>query len=291
VGEAVTPTAHTLIGKGTDVINRRTVLKALVGSILFGRTAHAPAAEPPSSKALHGASAKGRRFLSGLFDPALGLLPEYRGAKVYWLYHDNYLAAKVLAPTDPALAGKITAAIRGYGIAESGKVEILFGEAAKALPFRHPRVVEVKRAGDKLVKAEVAGKKVFKGWEEYADLLFLAALASAKTDARQARQYFGKGMRLWDGVGFKDRVAKRTGTYAAYKVALALLAARKLKGSPAERRALVERLLRQQGTDGGWVTDYDGKGKPLGQANVETTALAVLALDEAGLAAADPPGN
>src|SRR5262249_10538106 len=67
--------------------------------------------------------------------------------------------------------------------------------------------------------------------------------------------------------------------YAAYKVALALLAAAKLKLRPAEQRALLERLLKQQGEDGGWVTDYDEKGKPLGQANVETTALAVLALD------------
>ena len=61
-------------------------------------------AEPLPTKALEAASAKGRKFLSGLFDPALGLLPEYRGAKVYWLYHDNYLAAKVLDRTEPELA-------------------------------------------------------------------------------------------------------------------------------------------------------------------------------------------
>jgi hypothetical protein len=40
------------------------------------------------------ATAKARTFLAGLFDPELGLLPEYRGATVYWLFHDNYLAAK-----------------------------------------------------------------------------------------------------------------------------------------------------------------------------------------------------
>jgi hypothetical protein len=33
------------------------------------------------------------------------------------------------------------------------------------------------------------------------------------------------------------------------------------------------------GKDGGWVTDYNEKGRPVGRANVETTALAVLALD------------
>jgi hypothetical protein len=260
------------------VIDRRTALTTLASSLLLYRVTGA-GARSAAPKALEGAAARGRRFLTDLFDPTLDLLPEYRGAKVYWLYHDNYLAAKALAGTDPALANKITAAIRRYGVAESGKIEILFGEAKKPLPFRHYQLLDVRRAGDKLIRAEVAGKEAFKGWEEYADLRFLAAIASAETDPRQARRHFEQGVRLWDGVGFKDRVAKQAGKYAAYKVALALLAAAKLKLRPAEQGALLERLLKQKGEDGGWVTDYDEKGKPLGQANVETTALAVLALD------------
>jgi hypothetical protein len=269
------------------VTDRRTALKALAGSLLLGLGADAPADPLPSPEALAAASARGRRFLRGLFDPALGLLPEYRGATVYWLYHDNYLAAKALARTDPALARKITAAIKSYGVEESGKIEILFGEARKPLPFRRPRVVDLKRAGDKLIRAEVAGGEVFRGWQEYADLLFLGAIASAETDPRQARRSFEQGMRLWDGVGFKDRVAKRADHYAAYKVALALLAADRLKVQLTVKEALVGRLLRQQGEDGGWVTEYDQKGKPLGWANVETTALAVLALDAVALAAGE----
>jgi hypothetical protein len=86
-------------------------------------------------------------------------------------------------------------------------------------------------------------------------------------------------MRLWDGRGFLDRVARKGNKYAVYKIALALLAAGKLKVQPAVKEALVERLLKQQGKDGGFVTDYGAEGKPLGRANVETTALAVLALD------------
>jgi len=261
------------------VIDRRAALKAIAGSLLAGRLAGSRAGEPIPSTALGTAATRGRRFLTDLFDPALGLLPEYRGAKVYWLYHDNYLAAKALACTDLALANKITGAIRRYGVEESGKIEILFGEARKPLPFRHYQLVEVRRAGDKLIKTEVAGEQVLQGWQVYADLLFLATIASAATDPRQARRHFEQGMRLWDGVGFKDRVAKQAGKYAAYKVALALLAAARLKLRPAEQGALLERLLKQQGEGGGWVTDYDQKGKPLGQANVETTALAVLALD------------
>ena len=54
------------------------------------------------------------------------------------------LAAKVLARTDPVLAKKIWAAMRSYGVQESGKIEILFGEAKKPLPFRHYRLVDVR---------------------------------------------------------------------------------------------------------------------------------------------------
>jgi hypothetical protein len=268
------------------VIDRRTVLKTLASTLLLYRAgaARAKSAVPKSPAA---ASAKGRRFLSDLLDPVLNLLPEYKGAKVYWLYHDNYLAAKALACTNPALANKITGAIRRYGVKESGKIEILFGEAKKPLPFRHYRLVEVRRAGDKFIKTEVTGEKVFRGWQEYADLLFLAAIGLAETHPQQARHHFKEALRLWDGVGFKDRVAKKADKFAVYKVALALLAADRLKVQPAVKEALVERLLKQQGKDGGWVTDYDKKGKPLGRANVETTALAVLALDTVALAADD----
>jgi hypothetical protein len=270
------------------VIDRRAALKTLAGSV-FLRGVTCAGAQPSAGTAREDAAANGRRFLRGLLDPELNLLPEYRGARVYWLYHDNYLAAKALARTDPALANKITAAVNSYGVARSGKIEILFGEAKRPLPFRHPRVVQVKRAGDKVIQAEVAGEEVFQGWEEYADLCFLAAIASAGADAKEARRHFEEGMRLWDGAGFKDRAAKKGGRYAVYKVALALLAARALKLRPVGQEALAERLLKQQGKDDGWVTDYDDKGAPLGRANVETTALAVLALD--ALVADDRPAR
>lgn len=63
----------------------------------------------PNSRSFAGASEaiqKGQAFLVNLLDPDLGLLPEYRGSSVYWLFHDNYLAAKVLAQEDSG--GRIT---------------------------------------------------------------------------------------------------------------------------------------------------------------------------------------
>jgi hypothetical protein len=79
---------------------------------------------------------RGQTFLVNLFDPDLSLLPEYRGANVYWLFHDNYLAAKVLAISHPQTAKRIMAAIHREGIYKSGKIELIFGEAEKPLPFR-----------------------------------------------------------------------------------------------------------------------------------------------------------
>ena len=84
---------------------------------------------------------------------------------------------------------------------------------------------------------------------------------------------------MWDGKGFNDRVARKNGIYATYKLALAVLAAARLDKQSDALAAVLERLLAQQGRDGGWITDYDKTGKPVGMANVETTSLAILAVE------------
>ena len=62
-------------------------------------------------------------------------------------------------------------------------------------------------------------------------------------------------------------------------LALALIAASRLNRHTEREVLIVNRFLAMQGEDGGFVTDYDAQGRPVGQANVETTSLAVLALD------------
>ena len=234
-------------------------------------------AEVPADRKPAGSAGRGRRFLETLFDPALGLLPEYPGAKVYWLFHDNYLAAKVLADSNPGLADKIKAAIRRFNVDHSGKIEILFGEAKQPLPFRQYELTEVRRIGEKFVKTEVVKDPALQGWREYADLLFLAAIAEADRD--KARRHFDDGLKLWDGSGFRDRAATKLHQYSTYKLALSLIAAVKLGVKAASQPAIVERLLELQGQDGGWITDFDEKRRPVGVANVETTCLAILALE------------
>lgn len=251
-------------------IPRRAFLKLLTAMIAPAGWAATPHAE---------ASRLGREFLAGLFDPQLGLLPEFLGAKTYWLWHDNYLAAKVLSQSHPGVARSIVAAIQREGIRQSdGKTELFFGEGRGVLPFRQYDLIEVRKIGDKVIRTEVATERVMTGWESYADLLFIASIAEGKHPA--AKVHWDSAMKLWDGKGFVDAAFKEHRIYATYKLALALLAGRKLSPPADFPPALLEQLLALQIDSGGWITDYDADGKRIGVANVETSCLAILAIEE-----------
>lgn len=260
-------------------MNRRDILRQTICLLVADRVAGNTLAVASLNDRLKPVAKKGRQFLGDMFNPTFGLLPEFRGSNVYWLYHDNYLAAKVLVASHPELARQIHKAIQGHGVTEFGKIEILFGEVKQPLPFRHPELKEVKRVGTKVVKTEIVTDRVFKGWQQYADLLLLAALALAEEDAPEAKHCFRQAMAMWDGKGLKDKVTQAGGKYAAYKLALAIIAAGRLRQHPSPLEAILDRLLFQQNRVGGWITDYTGDGKRVGFANVETTSLALLAID------------
>lgn len=241
--------------------------------MLFPVPASAAVIEPHAPRE---AIQRGENFLAHLLDPELNLLPEFSDSKTYWLFHDNYLAARVLAPRFPEIASKITAAIHREGFQKSGKIEILFGEAGHPLPLRHYELREVRRIGPKIIRTEVVTDKPMAGWEQYADLLLLASIA--ETNPVAARQHWDAAIQLWDGKGFFDPAARHHKIYATYKLALALLAAKHLAPAPQPPAGLVEKLLDLQSPSGGWITDYDSSGKKIGRANVETTSLAILGL-------------
>ena len=137
----------------------------------------------------------------------------------------------------------------------------------------------MKRVGEIVIRTEVVGKKVHEDWERYSDLLFMATIAEAGQEKSKAVGHFEAGMKTWDGKGIRDRASEKGGLYATYKLALALIAGARLDRKAGERAEMLKRLVGKQRQDGGFVTDYDDKGKPVGQANVETTCLAILALD------------
>jgi hypothetical protein len=227
-----------------------------------------------------------RSFLIRLLDSDLGLLPEYKGATVYWLFHDNYLAAKVLEASHSEAARMIRAAIEREGVRKSGKIEILFGEAERPLPFRQYQLVDVRRTSDKVIRTEVVTSAELKGWEQFADLLLLACIA--ETNQSAAREHWDRAMQMWDGKGFLDGAAKHSQVYSTYKLGLALVAANRLSPSPKPPEGLMEKLLSLQGDAGGWITDYDAAGNRIGMANVETTCLSILGIEAARAAGAKP---
>jgi hypothetical protein len=221
---------------------------------------------------------RGREFLVKLLDPALDLLPEYAGAKVYWLWHDNGFAAKMLSASNPEISRRIKAAIdREHVDRTDNKVELLFGESPNILPFRHYELKYVRRVGEKLIRTEIATDREMTGWSSYADLLLLASLA--EKDPAAARRHWDAALAMWDGTGFLDPAARQDNRYATYKLGIALIAARRLAQRSDIPRGLVDRLQRLQADHGGWVTDYLRDGTPIGEANVETTCMAMLGLD------------
>jgi 2-C-methyl-D-erythritol 4-phosphate cytidylyltransferase len=254
----------------TLMITRRSLLLAAAG--FFGAAPSLRAEGEPVA----GRIVRARAFLAGLIDAELDLLPEFRGSPTYWLYHDNYLAAAVLKSSHPELSARITAAIRGCGVTESGKIEIVLGEAKAPLPFRRYELIEVRREGAKVIKTEIVKPEVFPGWEPYADLRLLAAMA--ETDAAKAAAHFAAARAMWDGRGFADAVVPVAQRYATYKLALALIAARRRGFDFPEAEAVRTLMLARQHADGGFITDYTAEGKNVGFANVETTSLCVLAL-------------
>lgn len=230
----------------------------------------------------HQASAeRGRAFLVNLVDPEVNLLPEFRGHNVYWLYHDNYLVTKVLAESHPKIVASISAAIKKHGENQSGKIEILFGESERPLPFRQYELVEVHRDDTRVIRTERVTEREMRGWEAYADLRLLAAIALATDDEEAAKKNLDAALQMWnqEHQGFADAVLKTRNIYATYKLAMAVIAAHRLNQMDHLPRGMMEQLRRLQDPTGGWITDYQPDGTPIGKANVETTCLAILAFD------------
>ncbi len=136
---------------------------------------------------------------------------------------------------------------------------------------------------------EVPTYKPEKQWKAYADLLIYRALNLViRGRYNESRNLFLELLAMWDGYGFRDAVYNATHNYDTYKVGLALYLCRVLDHTvvrcPAGRDTIekwIELLLAMQRDDGGIVTNYrveKGKPVPLGDANVETSSIVVLAL-------------
>jgi hypothetical protein len=86
------------------------------------------------------------------------------------------------------------------------------------------------------------------GWDLYADLLLLAAIADA--DRSAAKEHWKTALGLWDGKGFLDPAIRQSGRYATYKLALASIAADHLSAAGDLPAGLLEQPLALQAESG-----------------------------------------
>jgi len=132
-----------------------------------------------------------------------------------------------------------------------------------------------------VVKSTVNNQTGILNATKYADIAILEAIHyhynGADSDALRVFHY---GTALWNGTGFKDNAF--TSTFATYKIALYLYAARLLGQAPDS--SMVDGLITLQSHNGvgagGFFTEYAGRCSPVSGSNTETTALAILALSQ-----------
>ncbi len=226
-------------------------------------------------------------FLEARFNPGLGLLNEAPQAapNTYWLTNDNALAAYALTKLgqkERALA--IQSTLQQYAHASNALIEVVWGAA---VPF--PPHVARPEMVDKIGEAEVWQEfhdsgGTFDDWAEYANLGFLGALNEFNQGHKdEARAIFSATLAQFDGSGFRDKAFDPSNSrYETYKLALALYTGVSI-GAPNPRGSqLRQALLDMQAASGGFYTHYRDWKTPEGDANTETTALALLALNAYG---------
>lgn len=234
-------------------------------------------------------------FLINRFNRAIGLIYEsddasqrvikgrvYRFSQTYWLYSDNLLASWALKPFAPDVSRAINQTIHSYNLPPSGLFEVLFGTPIPKNISVASQLV-IKQHPDWVVMAEFHNSSTPLLWEKYANTLIYQSLNEyLKGNRTAAENYFRRAYQMFDGKGIYDLATETDGRYANYKLALILYASRVLDYPLPHNlaRSIEERLWSMQQRDGGIVSLADLDGKPVGSANTETTAMALLPYNE-----------
>jgi hypothetical protein len=226
-------------------------------------------------------------FLESQYDPEVGLLREAPRVQPnwFWLWIDNRLAMHVLImyQRDHPLAVKILEGLDKYASADShGRMEVVLGDSNVVFPWVWPSKYTIDSIDGKKVLNEVCNGSPIGGWTNYADLLFLAATYYAVKggwlNKQRAKYYLSKGQKMWGGQGFSDCIAKESGRYATYKLALYLIAAKRLGITSDINDKCRDLIGQQQAPSGGVWTDYIEPGYiGVADVNTETTTLCILA--------------
>ena len=114
-------------------------------------------------------------------------------------------------------------------------------------------------------------------WDQYGDTLIYQSLNSYLIGNRtEADYYFFKAYNMWDGKGIYDLATQNESTYANFKLALILYASKVLNLTIGNYTQIEEKMWSMQQPNGGITSLADLNGNPIGSANAETTAMALL---------------
>jgi tetratricopeptide (TPR) repeat protein len=219
-------------------------------------------------------------FLKARYNPTLSLLNESPevAPHTYWLTNDNALAAYALERLgETEWSKEVWSAIRHYGSASNGLIEALWGTPVPFPPYTAKNVLVEKAGNDEIWQELHDGGTRFEDWAEYADLSFWGALnAYQQGHEAEALDIFARTMKMFDGAGFRDKAFD--GQYETYKLALALHVGAAIRAPIPEAEVLISTLHAMQTAEGGFATHYRDSFHITGDANTETTSLALLAL-------------
>lgn len=234
-------------------------------------------AQPPSP-ALCASEQRGLAFLIARYNPALGLLNEspIAAPNNYWLTNDNALAAYAFARLGQLeMSATLQSSLQRYGHDSNGLIEVVWGLPVSFPPYA-ARQEMLSKVGIDDIWQEFHDGDPLLDWAEYSDLGFLGALNEYQHGQfAEALSIFSNTLAQFDGTGFHDKAFN--GLYATYKLALALYAGATIHAPIPNGDQLLKILGSMQTADGGYKTDYHDLDTPEGDANTETTALALLA--------------
>jgi len=229
-------------------------------------------------------------YLENQFNPNLNLCREAPlvAPNTYWLVSDNLWAYYALEPYNLTLSSRIKEALIKYakkhgiptdaqGLPLSYAHEAVLPGRRVPTPFRtwNPLTLET---NNYTIRTVIANGTLMLDWQEYADLLLYASLSSYWSEnLTAATEYFSKAVAMWDGMGIYDIATRVHGLYETYKLGLLLYASKVLNYKLPFEHQLIERVWRQQATNGGIITHYKPDGEPIGDTNTETTAIVVIA--------------
>jgi hypothetical protein len=199
----------------------------------------------------------------------------YSHDQIYYIYSDNLLATWALKPYEPQISKEIDQTIQSYNLPHSNFFEVLFGQPISTTIY-DADVKVINQTQDILVLAEFHNSSE-PLLDTYGNTLIYQSLNNfLKGNKIAADSYFWQAYNLWDGKGINDDATKADHFYANYKLALILYASKVLKLPIDNYKQIEENLWSMQKANGGITSLADLNGNPIGSANAETTALALL---------------